>query len=337
MFNSTTMENWMKNHPARDIAIISGIIVVSTPIIILQFLPRRLPPTILSALVGLAVGTLLGDIFLHALPFSLNSGYSDGTHSHHDISADQSGNSGPGTQSSLFSVLVGITSFMLMDRFLKVISADKNAHQHGFESDELEYHGDTSKVLQSATSKRAKQTTHKRHHRSEAPISHKSRSDKDHNISKSPISTGYLKLFANIAHTFTDGLTLGTIQYTNRTIAMTTTMAILLHEIPHKIGDHAILINSGTSWSNSLKLQILTAIGTLTGVAVGIALNEIETDQASVKGLMSFIQAQITPFTLGGLIYTAMSNMLPEMMETEDLSLFAVQVIFMTIGYTFVH
>ena len=58
---------------------------------------------------------------------------------------------------------------------------------------------------------------------------------------------GYLNLAADFAHNFTDGLAIGASFLVNRNLGLITTMTILLHEVPHEIGDFAILVQSGCS------------------------------------------------------------------------------------------
>lgn len=56
---------------------------------------------------------------------------------------------------------------------------------------------------------------------------------------------GYLNLAADFTHNFTDGLAIGASFLAGRTTGIVTTVTVLLHEIPHEIGDFAILIQSG--------------------------------------------------------------------------------------------
>lgn len=56
---------------------------------------------------------------------------------------------------------------------------------------------------------------------------------------------GYLNLAADAAHNFTDGLAIGASFLAGRNIGIITTITIFLHEIPHEIGDFAILVKSG--------------------------------------------------------------------------------------------
>lgn len=57
--------------------------------------------------------------------------------------------------------------------------------------------------------------------------------------------SGYLNLAADVIHNFTDGLAMGASFLVGPTVGTVTTLTILLHEVPHEIGDFAILIQSG--------------------------------------------------------------------------------------------
>jgi len=48
-------------------------------------------------------------------------------------------------------------------------------------------------------------------------------------------------------------------------MGLTTTVAVFFHEIPHEIGDVAILLQSGYTWRQAVVAQIGTAIGALIG------------------------------------------------------------------------
>lgn len=56
---------------------------------------------------------------------------------------------------------------------------------------------------------------------------------------------GYLNLVADFSHNFTDGLAIGASFLVGRNVGIITTITIFLHEIPHEIGDFAILVQSG--------------------------------------------------------------------------------------------
>ena len=56
---------------------------------------------------------------------------------------------------------------------------------------------------------------------------------------------GYLNLLANCTDNLLHGLAVGTSFLSSFRLGVTTTAAILLHEIPHEFGDFAILLKSG--------------------------------------------------------------------------------------------
>jgi zinc transporter 7 len=71
----------------------------------------------------------------------------------------------------------------------------------------------------------------------------------------------WLNLIADATHNFTDGLAIGATFLYSQSAGITTTIAVFFHEIPHEIGDYAILIQSGFSKKNAMFAQLATAIG----------------------------------------------------------------------------
>lgn len=59
--------------------------------------------------------------------------------------------------------------------------------------------------------------------------------------------SGYLNLAADVAHNFTDGLAIGASFLAGTGLGMVTAVTVLLHELPHEVGDFAILVQSGCS------------------------------------------------------------------------------------------
>ena len=66
---------------------------------------------------------------------------------------------------------------------------------------------------------------------------------------------GYLNLAADFTHNFTDGLAIGASFLVSRNLGIITTLTILLHEVPHEIGDFAILVQSGCTKRKVCSLQ----------------------------------------------------------------------------------
>lgn len=115
---------------------------------------------------------------------------------------------------------------------------------------------------------------------------------------------GYLNLAADFTHNFTDGLAIGASYLVSVNVGLVTTLTILIHEVPHEIGDFAILIQSGCSKRKAMMLQLVTAVGALLGTFVGLL--------AESSGTTTL---WILPFTAGGFIYIALVSVLPELLE----------------------
>lgn len=89
--------------------------------------------------------------------------------------------------------------------------------------------------------------------------------------------TGYLNLVANTMDNFTHGLSLGGAFLVSLRLGLLTTFAILVHEIPHEVGDFAILLKSGFSRWHAAIFQLLTAGGGLVGALAAITFSGAST------------------------------------------------------------
>ena len=116
-----------------------------------------------------------------------------------------------------------------------------------------------------------------------------------------------MNLVADFSHNFTDGLAIGASFLAGQNIGLVTTCAILFHEVPHEIGDFAILIQSGCSNRKAIFLQLFTALGALSGTLLSLVF------ESTISG---FATSCILPFTAGGLIYLATVSIIPELKES---------------------
>ena len=115
-----------------------------------------------------------------------------------------------------------------------------------------------------------------------------------------PVAT--LNIIGDMVHNLMDGLLIGASYLVSVPIGLTTTVAVILHEIPQEIGDFSILVHAGFSAKKALLVNFgsaLTAIlGTVLVFVVGTRLQEF-----------SII---MLPITAGGFIYIAGSDLIPE-------------------------
>ncbi|XP_044268769.1 protein catecholamines up [Tribolium madens] len=248
----------------------STLLISAAPFFILFFVPldsTDQEQPLLKILLAFASGGLLGDAFLHLIPHAAMSVESPHSHSHdHEHGHDMSVG---------LWVLAGIVTFLLVE---KVVRIAKGGHGHS-------------------------------HHKKNDEKKEKSKSggDKAQKVDPKEIKVaGYLNLAADFSHNFTDGLAIGSSYLAGNTVGLITTITILLHEVPHEIGDFAILLQSGVSRKNAMLLQLTTALGALLGTAISLlAQNSLMATQ------------WILPFTAGGFIYIALVSVIPELLDEE--------------------
>ena len=124
----------------------------------------------------------------------------------------------------------------------------------------------------------------------------------------SPVSaTGYLNLLANGFDNFTHGMSVGASFLVSYKVGVLTTLAIVIHEIPHEIVDNVILLRSGFSCWSAFRAQLSISLVTIVG-----SLTVLYFD--SSNDTLSYT-LWILPFTAGGFIYIALTSLLPELLN----------------------
>lgn len=130
---------------------------------------------------------------------------------------------------------------------------------------------------------------------------------------------------ADFTHNITDGLAMSSSFYASPTIGATTTVAVFFHEIPHEVGDFALLIQSGFSKRAAMGAQFLTALGALLGTLIGIAVQEYGGSSGGAEGggMNSGLWGtslswgdMLLPFTAGTFLYVGTVAVIPELLET---------------------
>lgn len=130
---------------------------------------------------------------------------------------------------------------------------------------------------------------------------------------------------ADFTHNITDGLAMSASFYASPTIGATTTVAVFFHEIPHEVGDFALLVQSGFSKRAAMGAQFVTALGALLGTLIGIAVQEMGGSAAddALTGITTGLWGtslrwgdMLLPFTAGTFLYVGTVAVIPELLET---------------------
>lgn len=111
-----------------------------------------------------------------------------------------------------------------------------------------------------------------------------------------------LVIFGSTVHNFLDGVTIAASFLAGTSIGIFTTLAIILHEIPHEIGEFGVLMHGGYSKNKALIVNLFTAlVAVLGGLLAFFALDRFQ----------SFLPYFLA-FTAGGFIYISATDLLPE-------------------------
>jgi len=120
----------------------------------------------------------------------------------------------------------------------------------------------------------------------------------------------WLNLFADITHNFVDGMAIAAAYRDSSALGGVTTFAVLVHEIPHEMGDFAVLLSQGFSKRAAFFAQFVSAIGAFAGCIFGLQISSSMTDTSAVLN-----------FTAGGFIYVALVDVLPELLQDKSSAL----------------
>jgi zinc and cadmium transporter len=105
-------------------------------------------------------------------------------------------------------------------------------------------------------------------------------------------------------------------------IGITTTIAVVLHEIPQEIGDFGVLIHGGLSVKKAILFNFLSAVAAVIGGLLFLIIGP------HIENLSLYM----LPVTAGGFIYIAAADLIPELHTECGVSISIRQVAFIALG-----
>lgn len=133
---------------------------------------------------------------------------------------------------------------------------------------------------------------------------------------------GTMILIGDSLHNAMDGILIASSYMVSIPLGITTTIAVLLHEIPQEIGDFAVLLHSGFSKKKAILFNFISALTAFIGAILALYLHSFAHE----------IELLIIPIAAGHFLYIAGSDLIPELHKETSLRRTAAQFICLLAG-----
>ncbi|KAG7218625.1 hypothetical protein INR49_019984 [Caranx melampygus] len=298
-------------------------------VVLIPLMNRVFFKFLLSFLVALAVGTLSGDAFLHLIPHSQS-----GHHHHHE---NLDGHHGHDEQEeNLDAVWKGLTAlggvyFMfLIEHFLTLGKMYKDKKQkvsvvspQGYsratgaaaytaEDCENKCHSHFHDTVGQADSMHHHHhdyhhILHHHHSQNHHPHSHSHSYSEQHFQQAGVATLAWMVIMGDGLHNFSDGLAIGAAFTEGLSSGLSTSVAVFCHELPHELGDFAVLLKAGMTVRQAILYNVLSAMMAYLGMVTGILIGHYADN----------ISTWIFALTAGLFMYVALVDMVPEMLHND--------------------
>ncbi|PIR92829.1 ZIP family metal transporter [Candidatus Falkowbacteria bacterium CG10_big_fil_rev_8_21_14_0_10_43_10] len=124
-----------------------------------------------------------------------------------------------------------------------------------------------------------------------------------------PHHLAMINLVGDGMHNLLDGVIIAASFFINPTTGIATTIAVALHEIPQEIGDFGVLIYAGLSKLKAIAYNLISALTAILGAGIAIVF------QNYTEGFTEIA----VPLTIGGFIYIATADLIPELKKEDSL------------------
>ncbi len=116
-------------------------------------------------------------------------------------------------------------------------------------------------------------------------------------------SSAPLVLIGDAAHNFLDGAVIGAAAMTSVGLAVSTAIAVFAHEIPHEVGDFAILLHAGYSRGRALAFNAMAAAASVAGAVLAVVFLDF----------LPRLEPYFLAFATASFLYVAMSDLIPDL------------------------
>ncbi|CAK1550032.1 unnamed protein product [Leptosia nina] len=230
---------------------------------------------VLHYLIAIAIGTLCGDALLHLLPHALKS--------------HGSPNEPQEETETVLKCSVTFLTILLFYTVEAVMQSINGGHSHSHEH---------VKTVEEEKVESAKQIE-------SIELGAIMPGSPNPPVERPMTSTALMVIVGDGLHNLTDGLAIGAAFSGDPVTGFATALAVFCHELPHELGDFAVLLRSGMSIKRAMYYNLLSSVLSIIGMAIGIWLAE---DHESAS---EWIYAA----TAGTFFYIALADLVPEINE----------------------
>ncbi|MDD3159638.1 MAG: ZIP family metal transporter [Candidatus ainarchaeum sp.] len=143
-----------------------------------------------------------------------------------------------------------------------------------------------------------------------------------HHTTHKHLSFSYMNLVGDFFHNFLDGVVIAGAFLTDINLGITTALAVIIHEIPQEIGDFGVLLKGGFSKKKALVLNFLVSLTSFVGAGLMLLFST----------LISNISVYVIALAIGGFIYIAGTDLIPELNKCQTKKYFIVLLSMMIFG-----
>jgi zinc and cadmium transporter len=132
-----------------------------------------------------------------------------------------------------------------------------------------------------------------------------------------------INIIGDCIHNFIDGVMIGASYLVSPALGMSTTIAVVFHEIPQELCDFGILIHSGMSRRNAILVNLAAASMAVLGTVVALLAGSVAGD---------VVATALVPITAGGFVYIAAADLIPELQHDRGLKVLILQASLIALG-----
>lgn len=264
---------------------------------------------ILNFLVAVAVGTLSGDALMHLIPHALASQHSTPEPHEHQHHKEESAHKHDTSVIWICACAFFTALFMyILETILPLLKGDNaegshghSHHSHSHPPAEKNKEKQLSNPIPTLGSEKSVESSTSEARELNIMLNEAKEDMKKPSKPLTPVA--FMVVIGDGLHNLTDGLAIGAAFASDPVTGLATAFAVLCHELPHELGDFALLLQTGVSLSRAICLNIVSSVLSFVGMAIGLLIANLHTN------MTQWIYAG----TAGSFLYIAFADLVPAM------------------------